>query len=163
MSECWIVTGGTGALGSAIVEATLEAGDRVVVPWIVFLVISLPRVPVRVLVDFSAYRESDALPVPEIAVAYEGLADRLLDFLGSFAHAFHPTADHGYAESFGLVALVVPVALGVAGWRLWHRRREGATALPTGFDTGWSTSGRWVAFSVFRRSPPFATTRADRQ
>ena len=35
MSECWIVTGGTGALGSAIVEAALEAGDRVVVPWIV--------------------------------------------------------------------------------------------------------------------------------
>jgi hypothetical protein len=115
--------------------ASLAAACGVVVPWIIFLVISLPRVPIRVLVDFSAYRESDALPVPEIAVAYEGLADRLLDFLGSFAHAFHPTANHGYAESFGLVALVVPVALGVAGWRLWHRRREGATALPTGFNT----------------------------
>jgi hypothetical protein len=88
-----------------------------------------------VLVDFSAYRETDALPDPELAVVYEGLADRLLDFLGSFAHAFHPTAVHGYAESFGPVVFVVPVALGVAGWRLWRRRREGTTALPTGFDT----------------------------
>ena len=30
-----IVTGGTGALGSRVVRAFLEAGDRVVVPWIV--------------------------------------------------------------------------------------------------------------------------------
>ena len=30
-----IVTGGTGALGSAVVDAFLAAGDRVVVPWIV--------------------------------------------------------------------------------------------------------------------------------
>jgi NAD(P)-dependent dehydrogenase (short-subunit alcohol dehydrogenase family) len=30
-----VVTGGTGALGRAVVEAFLEAGDRVVVPWIV--------------------------------------------------------------------------------------------------------------------------------
>jgi NAD(P)-dependent dehydrogenase (short-subunit alcohol dehydrogenase family) len=30
-----IVTGGTGALGRAVVAAFLEAGDRVVVPWIV--------------------------------------------------------------------------------------------------------------------------------
>ena len=30
-----IVTGGTGALGRAVVRAFLEAGDRVVVPWIV--------------------------------------------------------------------------------------------------------------------------------
>jgi NAD(P)-dependent dehydrogenase (short-subunit alcohol dehydrogenase family) len=29
-----LVTGGTGALGSAVVEAFLAAGDRVVVPWI---------------------------------------------------------------------------------------------------------------------------------
>jgi NAD(P)-dependent dehydrogenase (short-subunit alcohol dehydrogenase family) len=35
MSDSWIVTGGTGALGSAIVTAALEGGDRVVVPWIV--------------------------------------------------------------------------------------------------------------------------------
>jgi NAD(P)-dependent dehydrogenase (short-subunit alcohol dehydrogenase family) len=30
-----IVTGGTGALGAAVVRAFLEAGDRVIVPWIV--------------------------------------------------------------------------------------------------------------------------------
>ena len=30
-----IVTGGTGALGRAVVEAFLSAGDRVIVPWIV--------------------------------------------------------------------------------------------------------------------------------
>jgi NAD(P)-dependent dehydrogenase (short-subunit alcohol dehydrogenase family) len=30
-----LVTGGTGALGSAVVEAFVAAGDRVVVPWIV--------------------------------------------------------------------------------------------------------------------------------
>jgi hypothetical protein len=115
--------------------ASLAAAGGVVLPWIAFLVTSLPRVPIRVLADFSAYRENDVLPAPEIAVVYEGLADRLLDFLGSFAHAFHPTADHGYAESFGPAALLVPVAFGVAGWQLWRRRREGATALPTGFET----------------------------
>jgi len=115
--------------------ASLAAAGGVVVPWIVFLVTSLPRVPARVLVDFSAYRENDALPAPELLVAYDGLADRLLDFLGSFAHAFHPTAVHGYAQSFGPVVIVVPVALGIAGWQLWRRHREGTTALPTGFDT----------------------------
>jgi len=35
MSETWIVTGGTGALGSAVVAAALDGGARVVVPWIV--------------------------------------------------------------------------------------------------------------------------------
>jgi NAD(P)-dependent dehydrogenase (short-subunit alcohol dehydrogenase family) len=35
MSETWIVTGGTGALGSAVVAAALADGARVVVPWIV--------------------------------------------------------------------------------------------------------------------------------
>jgi len=33
--ETWIVTGGTGALGRAIVDAALADGRRVVVPWIV--------------------------------------------------------------------------------------------------------------------------------
>lgn len=35
MPRTVIVTGGTGALGSAVVEAFLDAGDRLVVPWIV--------------------------------------------------------------------------------------------------------------------------------
>lgn len=35
MARTVIVTGGTGALGRAVVRAFLEAGDRVVVPWIV--------------------------------------------------------------------------------------------------------------------------------
>jgi NAD(P)-dependent dehydrogenase (short-subunit alcohol dehydrogenase family) len=35
VSETWIVTGGTGALGRAVVETALAAGRRVVVPWIV--------------------------------------------------------------------------------------------------------------------------------
>jgi len=35
MSETWIVTGGTGALGRAVVDAALDAGARVLVPWIV--------------------------------------------------------------------------------------------------------------------------------
>jgi hypothetical protein len=113
---------------------SLAAAGGVVAPWIAYLVTSLPRVPARVLLDFSAYQESDALPPPDFLVAYDGLADRLLDFLGSFAHAFHPTAASGYAESFGPAVFAVPIALGVAGWQLWRRRREGATALPTGFD-----------------------------
>jgi NAD(P)-dependent dehydrogenase (short-subunit alcohol dehydrogenase family) len=35
VSETWIVTGGTGALGRAVVETALAADRRVVVPWIV--------------------------------------------------------------------------------------------------------------------------------
>jgi NAD(P)-dependent dehydrogenase (short-subunit alcohol dehydrogenase family) len=34
MSRTTIVTGGTGGLGSAVVETFLEVGDRVVVPWV---------------------------------------------------------------------------------------------------------------------------------
>jgi len=35
VSQTWIVTGGTGALGRAVVDAALAAGHRAVVPWIV--------------------------------------------------------------------------------------------------------------------------------
>ena len=35
MARNVLVSGGTGALGRAVVEAFLDAGDRVVVPWIV--------------------------------------------------------------------------------------------------------------------------------
>jgi len=34
-ARCAVVTGGTGALGRAVVGSLLEAGDRVAVPWIV--------------------------------------------------------------------------------------------------------------------------------
>lgn len=35
MNDTWIISGGTGALGRAVVEVALAAGHRTVVPWIV--------------------------------------------------------------------------------------------------------------------------------
>ena len=114
--------------------ASLTASAGVVIPWIIFLTRSLPTFPARVLIDFAAHRENEALLPRVFTVEYDGLLDRMIDFAGSFVQAFHPTSKQAYIESFGPTAYAIPLALVVAGWRLWSRRREWTVARAPGFD-----------------------------
>ncbi len=63
MSRTVIVTGGTGALGTRVVDAFLEAGDRVVVPWIV------PKERERLLAHAGSAVEAGRLELVEADVA----------------------------------------------------------------------------------------------
>jgi hypothetical protein len=114
--------------------ASLAASAGVVIPWIIFLTRSLPTFTARVLIDFSAHRENEALLPRALTVEYDGPLDRMIDFAGSFLQAFHPTPKQAYIESFGPIAYAIPLALAVAGWRLWSRRREWTVASAPGFD-----------------------------
>jgi hypothetical protein len=115
--------------------ASLAASAGVVIPWIIFLMRSLPTFTARVLIDFSAHRENEALLPRVLTVEYDGPLDRMIDFAASFVQAFHPTSKQAYIESFGPIAYAIPLALVVAGWRLWSRRREEWTvARAPGFD-----------------------------
>lgn len=84
-----LVTGGTGALGRAVVEAFLAAGDRVVVPWIV---------PAEADAARAAWREALAAGRAELveadvaedagaarAVAAAGPVEVLVNGVGGFA------------------------------------------------------------------------------
>jgi NAD(P)-dependent dehydrogenase (short-subunit alcohol dehydrogenase family) len=71
-----VVTGGTGALGRAVVEAFLAAGDRVVVPWIV---------PAEAEAARSAWRDALAAKravLVEADVAEEAGAARAIEAAG---------------------------------------------------------------------------------
>ena len=98
--------------------ASLAAAAGVVTPWIIFLMRSLPTFPARVLIDFSAHRENEALLRPVLIVEFDSPLDRMIDFAESFVQAFHPTAKLAYIESFGPIVYVIPLALVIAGWRL---------------------------------------------
>ncbi len=81
-----IVTGGTGSLGSAVVKAFLEAGDRVVVPFIDAaerdrMVESLGQSPDLLLLKADVADESDAARV----VQATGTVDVLVNGVGGFA------------------------------------------------------------------------------
>jgi hypothetical protein len=93
----------------------------VVLPWIGFLFHSLETVPLRVLIDFSAYRENDALSPAQLTVPLEGPIDRVLDLIHSLIQAFHPFSGNGYPESFGPIVYAIPVALGLFGWHFFFR------------------------------------------
>lgn len=102
-----------GAALACLLAALTPAGA-----WIAFLHSALGSVPPAVLVDFSAYRETPALPEFPLRVIYSGVGDRALDLLSSFAAAFDPRSLVSYVTSFGLVAYAVPAALGVVAFGL---------------------------------------------
>ena len=91
-----VVTGGTGALGSAVVEAFLAAGDRVVVPWIVPAEAERSRSawaePLRagraVLVEADVAEAAGAARAIEAA----GDVDVLVNGVGGFAGGTHVDA-----------------------------------------------------------------------
>jgi hypothetical protein len=97
--------------------AALAGSAAAILPWILFLASFVTHFPLRMLVDFTAYRETPQLPPYPGFVRYASGADRLLDFAGSFVRAFHPTRPETYLRSFGAVVYLVPVAAGLALWR----------------------------------------------
>jgi hypothetical protein len=114
--------------------ASLAASIGVVLPWIVYLATSLSSFPPEVLLNFSAYRETEALELVKLSMSYDGIADRVLDFLASFRAAFEPFSTNSYTWSFNWIAYVVPLALAFAAWQLWARRREPISRLAPGFE-----------------------------
>lgn len=87
MDATVIVTGGTGGLGSAVVERLLSDGWRVVVPWIVPK--ELERLPPRdglELVEADLFEEQSAARVVSTAASQGGAPLRgLVNLVGGFA------------------------------------------------------------------------------
>jgi NAD(P)-dependent dehydrogenase (short-subunit alcohol dehydrogenase family) len=88
-ARCAVVSGGTGALGRALVAALLSAGDRVVVPWIVAAErealaaeqADAARAGRLVLLEADVAEESGAAAVARAADA----AELLVNGVGGFA------------------------------------------------------------------------------
>jgi hypothetical protein len=105
--------------------AALAASAAAILPWILFLASFVTHFPPRMLVDFTAYRETPQLPPYPGFVVYASGTERLLDFAGSFVQAFHPTRLQTYFRSFGAAVTLIPVALALS---LGRARRRGARA-----------------------------------
>jgi NAD(P)-dependent dehydrogenase (short-subunit alcohol dehydrogenase family) len=92
-----IVTGGTGALGQAVVAAFLEAGDRVSVPWIAEDETIRARDRFRAELDAGRLRlvhadVSEAKGAAEL-VSGAGAATVLVNGVGTFAAGLHHETD----------------------------------------------------------------------
>lgn len=107
--------------------AALAAAVLVTLPWLAYLAASLDHVTPRMLIDFTAYRETPELAPFGGFVEAAGVGGRLADAARGLAHAFHPTAPETYLESFGVAAWLAPLAVGVAAWR----RRGAGGWIPT--------------------------------
>jgi NAD(P)-dependent dehydrogenase (short-subunit alcohol dehydrogenase family) len=101
-----IVTGGTGGLGSAVVERLLSEGWRVVVPWIVAK--ELERLPPREgleLVEADLFEEQSAARVVSAATSTdESPLKGLVNLVGGFAAAdrVHETPIEEFERQFRL-------------------------------------------------------------
>lgn len=96
MSDTALVTGGTGGLGVAVVEALLARGTRVVVPWIAES--ELERLPEREgleLVEADLFDE-EAVDAVVARAASRGDLRWLANLVGGFASG-HPVAETGIA------------------------------------------------------------------
>ncbi len=98
--------------------ASLLASVAVVLPWIVFLIYSLGSFSPRVLISFSAYRETAELAPVALVRSFPGATERLLDLAGSLVHAFNPLDRFSYFTSFGLIIYAVPVFAFALAYRL---------------------------------------------
>jgi hypothetical protein len=118
---------GRGRPRRARVAAWAAAGALVaVLPWVLFL-LSLPgSFHPRVLVDFTAYRETPALPRFTGFVEHDTLAARFADAAAGLGDAFDPRHAWSYARSLGYAVYLVPLALGV--WLVAARREAQRSA-----------------------------------
>jgi NAD(P)-dependent dehydrogenase (short-subunit alcohol dehydrogenase family) len=99
-----LVTGGTGALGVPVVEALLEDGWRVVVPWIIGG--EVERLPAEAEpVEADLVDPDDAARAVRVAASDEGAPLRALaNLVGGFA-AGQPVADAPVADFEAMFAL----------------------------------------------------------
>jgi hypothetical protein len=122
-----LVLVGRAGLRWRLAGAALAGSVAAILPWILFLASFVTHFPPRMLVDFTAYRETPQLPPYPGFVVYASGVERLLDFAGSFVQAFHPTRTETYFRSFGAVVALVPVALALTlgrARRRWARARS---------------------------------------
>jgi NAD(P)-dependent dehydrogenase (short-subunit alcohol dehydrogenase family) len=101
-----IVTGGTGGLGTAVVEALIEAGWRVVVPWVAEK--ELSRLPERDGLELVQADLFDPDAVAEVVAAATGDASNplaaVVNLVGGFAAAgrVHETPIEEFERQFAL-------------------------------------------------------------
>ena len=106
MEATAIVTGGTGGLGSAVVERLLSDGWRVVVPWIAAE--ELERLPSREgleLVEADLFEEQSAAQIVSVAADTDGAPLRgLVNLVGGFAAGgrVHETPIQEFERQFRL-------------------------------------------------------------
>jgi NAD(P)-dependent dehydrogenase (short-subunit alcohol dehydrogenase family) len=87
MGRTALVTGGTGGLGSAVTVRLLEAGWRVIVPWIVEAELSrLPTHPRLELVEADLFDAGDVARVVEVAASLpDAPLTAVANLVGGFA------------------------------------------------------------------------------
>jgi len=106
MSYTAIITGGTGGLGSAVVERLLDDGWRVVVPWIVEH--ELSRIPEREGLDVVQADLFDPDAVASVVAVASGAADAplrgVVNLVGGFAAGgrVHETPIEEFEQQFRL-------------------------------------------------------------
>jgi hypothetical protein len=88
------------------------AAAVVAIPWLLHLASFVEPFDPRVLIDFSAYRETPEVAPFRAAYPVEGTWDRLRDVALGVGAAFDPRGRFtSYVGSFGAVAFAVPLAL----------------------------------------------------
>jgi NAD(P)-dependent dehydrogenase (short-subunit alcohol dehydrogenase family) len=85
MARSVVVTGGTGGLGAAVTRSFLDAGDRVVVPWLVEQ--ELERVEEHERLTLVQADLMDAGAAPEVVAAAGDELGALVNLVGGFAQA----------------------------------------------------------------------------
>ena len=101
---------------SWIAVAAFCAGYAIaVLPWIVYLTTFVRPFTLSALV--SMYSETPGLPVFDQAIATAGGLAHVLDRLSGVLVMFNPFSQLSFVSSFGLAALLVPVAAIYAAWR----------------------------------------------
>jgi hypothetical protein len=89
--------------------ASAAGAIAVCIPWALFLASFVEYFSPRMLVDFSAYRETPELDPYGGFVAVETFAEFLIDRGQGFLVAFHPLGTHSYIVSFGPVVYLIPL------------------------------------------------------
>ncbi len=135
MRETWIVSGGVGALGSAIVRAALTDGHRVVVPWI------FERQRTRLADEQTRAVDDGQLVLTEADVAGEDGAARVAASAGT---------PHVLVNAAGGFAGGDPVAAtDLATWdRLYRTNLRTAVALARAVVPAMQAEGRGLVVNV---------------
>ncbi|MEE9606463.1 MAG: hypothetical protein V3U03_01900 [Myxococcota bacterium] len=89
--------------------ASAAGAIAVCIPWALFLASFVEYFSLRMLVDFSAYRETPELDPYGGFVAVETFAKFLVDRGRGFLVAFRPLGAHSYSASFGPIVYLIPL------------------------------------------------------
>lgn len=121
-----LVLADRGARGRRSAALAAAGAALVVLPWVVYLAALPGPFEARMLVDFTAYRETPGLPRFSGYVEHGSLLARLTDVLSGVVVAFAPLHPQSYVRLFGAALYLVPLALG--GWLFPRLRRPGPSS-----------------------------------